>query len=142
MNSPKFTSDCSRDLPPTRFASVIPTSSRDGTTIDSRLTTPIPAGESRADFANRVERGLERMLALWTPRGDAGSVTHALLIAHRGVIRAIVRKSDESGAGRRAGIDSGYPLRRRLVLLEMLDLFPIIWAAPEAHARRSTPVQR
>jgi broad specificity phosphatase PhoE len=46
-----------------------------------------PAGESRADFNNRVERGLERMLTLWTPRDD-----DALLVAHRGVIRAIVRK--------------------------------------------------
>src|ERR1035437_6777194 len=42
MNSPKFTSDCSKDSPPTRFASVIPTSSRDGTTTDSRRATPIP----------------------------------------------------------------------------------------------------
>ena len=50
-----------------------------------------PAGESRAAFANRVERGLERILALWTPRGDA-ECDDALLIAHRGVIRAIVRK--------------------------------------------------
>ena len=46
-----------------------------------------PEGESRADFTTRVERGLERMLTLWTPRDDA-----ALLVAHRGVIRAIVRK--------------------------------------------------
>jgi broad specificity phosphatase PhoE len=46
-----------------------------------------PEGESRADFTNRVERGLERMLALWTLRDD-----DALLVAHRGVIRAIVRK--------------------------------------------------
>ena len=46
-----------------------------------------PEGESRADFTNRVERGLERVLALWTPRDD-----DALLVAHRGVIRAIVRK--------------------------------------------------
>ncbi len=45
-----------------------------------------PAGESRAAFTNRVERGLERMLALWTPRAD-----NALLVAHRGVIRTIVR---------------------------------------------------
>jgi broad specificity phosphatase PhoE len=46
-----------------------------------------PEGESRAAFAARVERGLERMLTLWTPRdGDA------LLVAHRGVIRTIVRK--------------------------------------------------
>jgi broad specificity phosphatase PhoE len=46
-----------------------------------------PEGESRADFTNRVERGLERMLAQWTPRDN-----DALLVAHRGVIRAIVRK--------------------------------------------------
>ena len=46
-----------------------------------------PEGESRAAFAERVERGLERMLALWTPRDS-----DALLVAHRGVIRAIVRK--------------------------------------------------
>jgi len=50
-----------------------------------------PAGESRAGFADRVERGLERMLALWTPRADV-EADDALLIAHRGVIRAIVRK--------------------------------------------------
>ncbi len=46
-----------------------------------------PAGESRAAFADRVERGLERMLTLWRPRAN-----DALLVAHRGVIRAIVRK--------------------------------------------------
>jgi broad specificity phosphatase PhoE len=50
-----------------------------------------PAGESRTGFADRVERGLERMLALWAPRGDS-QPDDALLIAHRGVIRAIVRK--------------------------------------------------
>jgi broad specificity phosphatase PhoE len=49
-----------------------------------------PEGESRAAFADRVERGQERMLALWTPRGDQDH-DDALLIAHRGVIRAIVR---------------------------------------------------
>ena len=47
-----------------------------------------PEGESRANFAARVERGLERVLAIWTPDRDAD----ALLVAHRGVIRAIVRK--------------------------------------------------
>lgn len=46
-----------------------------------------PGGESRAAFAARVERGLERMLSHWTPRDR-----DALLVAHRGVIRAIVRK--------------------------------------------------
>ena len=50
-------------------------------------TYTYPAGESRADFTNRVEHGLERVLTLWTPRDD-----DALLVAHRGVIRAIVRK--------------------------------------------------
>ena len=50
-----------------------------------------PEGESRADFAARVERGLERMLAIWRPRGDQTD-DDALLVAHRGVIRAIVRK--------------------------------------------------
>jgi broad specificity phosphatase PhoE len=50
-------------------------------------TYTYPEGESRADFTNRVERGLERMLAMWTQRDK-----DALLVAHRGVIRAIVRK--------------------------------------------------
>ena len=47
-----------------------------------------PEGESRANFAARVERGLERVLAIWTPGRDVD----ALLVAHRGVIRTIVRK--------------------------------------------------
>jgi probable phosphoglycerate mutase len=47
-----------------------------------------PEGERRADFAARVERGLERALAIWTPGLDGD----ALLVAHRGVNRAIVRK--------------------------------------------------
>ena len=47
-----------------------------------------PEGESRANFAARVERGLERVLAIWTRGGDGD----ALLVAHRGVIRAIVRR--------------------------------------------------
>ena len=55
---------------------------------DPRASTyTYPDGENRADFTNRVERGLERMLSLWTPQDD-----DALLVAHRGVIRAIVRK--------------------------------------------------
>jgi broad specificity phosphatase PhoE len=48
-----------------------------------------PEGESRASFAARVERGLERVLAIWKP---ARVDQDALLVAHRGVIRAIVRK--------------------------------------------------
>ena len=50
-----------------------------------------PAGESRAAFAARVERGAGEMLRIWNPRpGRTGD--DALLVAHRGVIRAIVRK--------------------------------------------------
>ncbi|HYR79417.1 MAG TPA: histidine phosphatase family protein [Candidatus Dormibacteraeota bacterium] len=47
-----------------------------------------PEGESRANFASRVERGLDRVVAIWAPGIDGD----ALLVAHRGVIRAIVRK--------------------------------------------------
>jgi broad specificity phosphatase PhoE len=55
-----------------------------------------PGGESRAAFADRVGRGVDRMLKRWqdthgTYRGCA------LLVAHRGVIRAI--------AGRLAGAE-------------------------------------
>ena len=50
-------------------------------------TYTYPEGESRADFADRVERGLDCMLTMWMPRDR-----DALLVAHRGVIRAIVRK--------------------------------------------------
>lgn len=50
-------------------------------------TFSYPGGESRAAFGKRVERGLELMLSHWTPRDR-----DALLVAHRGVIRAIVRK--------------------------------------------------
>ncbi len=49
-----------------------------------------PGGESRAAFATRVERGVARMLSLWTPRGALGA-TRAIVVAHRGVIRTIVQ---------------------------------------------------
>ena len=56
-----------------------------------------PEGESRAAFVARVARGTTRMLALWQGtyqdtyvEGRAGS--NALLVAHRGVIRAMVRQ--------------------------------------------------
>ncbi|HUO04525.1 MAG TPA: histidine phosphatase family protein [Candidatus Binataceae bacterium] len=45
-----------------------------------------PGGESRAAFAMRVQRGVERMLAMWSPEA---SNTRALVIVHRGVIRMI-----------------------------------------------------
>jgi broad specificity phosphatase PhoE len=50
-----------------------------------------PEGESRAGFAARVERGLDQLLAIWTPHIDRAD-EDALVVAHRGVIRAIVLK--------------------------------------------------
>ena len=49
-----------------------------------------PHGESRAAFTARVERGVERMLRLLGP--EPASARPALVVAHRGVIRAIVRR--------------------------------------------------
>ncbi|MGO9450178.1 MAG: histidine phosphatase family protein [Candidatus Binataceae bacterium] len=49
-----------------------------------------PGGESRAAFADRVGRGVDQMIARWAP--DAGAASHALLVAHRGVIRTIVTR--------------------------------------------------
>jgi broad specificity phosphatase PhoE len=49
-----------------------------------------PEGESRAAFAERVERGLARMLQVIDAHKRATS-ERALLVAHRGVIRTLVR---------------------------------------------------
>ncbi len=49
-----------------------------------------PGGESRAAFTARVERGVVLMLSRWTPERSPG-VTRALVVAHRGVIRTIVK---------------------------------------------------
>lgn len=46
-----------------------------------------PGGERREDFRARIERGVERMLGAWDPGRYGGN---ALLVAHRGVIRALV----------------------------------------------------
>ena len=54
-------------------------------------TFTYPKGESRAAFAERVERGVDRMLAIWRAGGDSPE-GRALVVAHRGVIRAIVRR--------------------------------------------------
>ncbi len=54
-------------------------------------TFTAPGGESRAAFAARVERGVDRMLELWRA-DDALPPGRALVVAHRGVIRAIVRR--------------------------------------------------
>jgi ribonuclease H / adenosylcobalamin/alpha-ribazole phosphatase len=48
-----------------------------------------PEGESRAAFVTRVARGNARMLALWQ---DEHAGSNALMVAHRGVIRAVVRQ--------------------------------------------------
>jgi broad specificity phosphatase PhoE len=54
-----------------------------------------PEGENRTAFAERVERGVDRMLEIWQPNRDSNKdleARDALVVAHRGVIRAIVRK--------------------------------------------------
>jgi probable phosphoglycerate mutase len=57
-----------------------------------------PGGESRAAFAARVARGTDRMLAEIAAHdsdsasGEAAYARCALLAAHRGVIRAVVRR--------------------------------------------------
>ena len=48
-----------------------------------------PGGESRIAFTDRVGRGVDRMLDLWESTAQSECV---LLVAHRGVIRAIVRR--------------------------------------------------
>ena len=50
-----------------------------------------PEGESRIAFAERIGVGVERMLDLWAPHENR-EVRDALVVAHRGVIRGIVRK--------------------------------------------------
>lgn len=50
-----------------------------------------PGGESRTEFRQRVTLGVERMLTFWEPHAEAESSEHALLAAHRGVIREIAR---------------------------------------------------
>jgi len=47
-----------------------------------------PDGESRRAFAERVIRGIGKMLSLWRPQSPVAST--ALLVAHRGVIRTVV----------------------------------------------------
>lgn len=52
-----------------------------------------PEGENRTAFAERVERGVDLMLEIWQPRERRNEKARdALVVAHRGVIRAIVGK--------------------------------------------------
>ena len=61
-----------------------------------------PGGESRVAFTARVGRGAARMVELWDREcGARGG--YALLVAHRGVIRAITRQL----AGAEPAIDLG-----------------------------------
>ena len=54
-------------------------------------TYTYPGGESRAAFAARVDRGVDKMLAHWKVEATS-TESHALVVAHRGVIRQIVRR--------------------------------------------------
>jgi broad specificity phosphatase PhoE len=80
-----------------------------------------PGGESRTAFAERVGRGLDRMLEIWQPARDAAS--RALLVAHRGVIRTIVERL----TGHRPAVDLGsiqvleFDDRWNAVQLDFLD---------------------
>lgn len=54
-----------------------------------------PEGESRAGFLARVARGTARMLGVWQEASAGGrddAHAHALLVAHRAVIRAVVHQ--------------------------------------------------
>jgi broad specificity phosphatase PhoE len=51
-----------------------------------------PEGESRAAFVQRVARGSGKMLARWNEIRANGGAATALLVAHRGVIRALIRE--------------------------------------------------
>ncbi len=54
-------------------------------------TYTYPGGESRTAFAARVDRGVDKMLAHWQLEATSTG-SHALVVAHRGVIRHIVRR--------------------------------------------------
>ena len=53
-------------------------------------TYTYPGGESRVAFAERVDRGVEQMLAHL--QLDHAAAINVLVVAHRGVIRQIVRR--------------------------------------------------
>jgi len=73
------------------------------------LSYTYPGGENRGEFAERVERGLGRMLTMW-PDGDSDGA-RVLMVAHRGVIRAAV--SALAGAEPVAELGSVHILERR-----------------------------
>lgn len=50
-----------------------------------------PGGESRSEFQERIKRGVARLQERWESRANGERSGHALLAAHRGVIREIAR---------------------------------------------------
>jgi broad specificity phosphatase PhoE len=84
-----------------------------------------PDGESRAGFTVRVSRAVDRMLSMFEPvgNGSARRSQHALLVAHRGVIRTITQRL--SGTTPRIEIGSIQILRETALNswhAEMLDV--------------------
>ncbi len=61
-------------------------------------TYTYPEGENRAGFMQRVERGLATMLKL-IAAARRGESERALIVAHRGVIRTIVRALTDAEPG-------------------------------------------
>ena len=79
-----------------------------------------PGGESRTAFTGRVNRGIDRMLALLN---DLPQKRDALLVAHRGVIRTITQRL--AGVAPQIEIGSIQLLRMNSVgewQIEILDL--------------------
>ena len=76
---------------PTKFAIAIPPILLIG--IKHRLDPDYayPDGESRAAFLDRVHRGVARMLTL-IDQAHRGRGGNAIVVAHRGVIRAITQR--------------------------------------------------
>ena len=74
-----------------------------------------PDGDSRRAFAQRVIRGIGKMVSLWRPESHGAST--ALLVAHRGVIRTVVhhmtgnQPSVELGSIQVIELDSGWHAR-------------------------------
>ena len=71
-----------------------------------------PHGESREACAERVIRGIGKMLSLWQPESHIAST--ALVVAHRGVIRTVVhhltgnQPSVELGSIQAIELDGGW----------------------------------
>lgn len=74
-----------------------------------------PGGESRRAFAERVGRGTARMLAMWEAARSAGKCAPAdagLVVAHRGVIRAVIQRMAGAAVEPRIDLASIHILER------------------------------